>query len=161
MKKVVRFAILFTLIFSMFFLVTCKGGDGGGDGRTTENGTGDGGGGDGINVPSAPSDLTATADPDINGEFYGIYLTWTDNSDNESGFKVETKCYDEEDGYCMFDNYYMEIGTTGANREYFGESAIMFHQIPDGTYYHRVRAYNSEGNSDYSNEASVTIPPHD
>ena len=167
MKKVIRFAILFTLIFSMFFLLTCKGGGGGGGSSSTENGTGDvgdggggggdggggdGGGGGGANGLSAPSGLTATTD-----ESYCIYLTWTDNSDNESDFKIEVKCTQAGAHDCTYPSVYTEIDNVGANYEYYRDCGDNDLPAFEGTFCYRIRAYNSEYSSDYSNEACATV----
>jgi titin len=88
--------------------------------------------------PAAPSDLEATA---VSSS--GIELTWDDNSTNETGFKIERK---KSGGtYVQFATVYNNVTTytnTGLSR--------------DTEYYYRVRAYNSAGNSAYSNEDSAT-----
>lgn len=86
----------------------------------------------------APSDLVATAVSDEQ-----IDLSWTDNSYDESGFKIERK-KDEET--------FTEIDTANANVTSYSDTELS----SDTTYYYRVRAYNDAGNSDYSNEAHAT-----
>jgi alpha-tubulin suppressor-like RCC1 family protein len=73
-----------------------------------------------------------------------VNLSWSDNSNNELGFKVERK--------------------TGADGTYeqiaiLGQDAVSYSNIGlfPGTYYYRVRAYNIYGNSTYSNEIIVVI----
>jgi PKD repeat protein len=70
-------------------------------------------------------------------------LTWTDNSGNETGFKIERSA----DG-----TTFTEIATVGANVTRYQDSGA-----PKG-YYYRVRAYNSAGTSGYSNTYQITPP---
>ena len=92
------------------------------------------------NLPAPPSNLTATATSCTN-----VNLTWTDNSDDETGFKIERK----ESG-----GTYTEIATVTANATTYSDTAAQAQK----TYYYRVVAYNSFGNSSYTSEANVTTP---
>jgi hypothetical protein len=87
--------------------------------------------------PAAPSGLTATRASNSR-----INLTWTDNANNESGFKIERST----DGV----NFAL-IRTVGANITTFANTNL----TNNVRYYYRVRAYNSSGNSPYSNIASA------
>jgi fibronectin type 3 domain-containing protein len=73
-------------------------------------------------------------------------LSWTDNSNNESAFRIERS----SDGGATF----TEIATTGPNVTAYADTGL----TNAGTYYYRVRASNAGGNSDYSNTASATLP---
>ena len=96
--------------------------------------------------PAAPSNLVATA---FSTDW--INLTWTDNSNNEDGFKVE-RCPGTA-SYCGANpGAFVQIATTGANVDYHGDTGL-----PAGTTYtYRVRAYNGSGNSAYSNSSTAT-----
>jgi hypothetical protein len=90
-------------------------------------------------VPLPPSNLTgkATSTTEIN-------LSWTDNSTNELGFKIERK---------TGTGIYSVIYTTNSNIV----TIIDINLIPSTTYTYRVCSYNSTGNSStYSNEITVT-----
>src|ERR1051325_867504 len=94
-----------------------------------------------ITAPQAPSTLAATA-PAYNQ----IDLTWKDNSSSEAGFKIERAAASA--------GPWTQIATNAASDPTYsdtGRSALT-------TYYYRVRSYNSNGNSDYSNVASVQTP---
>ena len=89
--------------------------------------------------PSAPSSLTATA-----ASSSQINLSWTDNSTNETGFKIERKT--------GIGGTYAEIGTVTANVVSYSNTSL----TANTTYYYRVRATNANGDSSYSNEANAT-----
>jgi hypothetical protein len=74
-----------------------------------------------------------------------INLAWTDNSSNETGFKIE-RC---QGAGCT---NFAEIAQVGANTTTYVDTGL----LPLVTYTYRVRAFNSGGNSGYSNTASST-----
>lgn len=92
-----------------------------------------------LSLPPAPSTLSATA-----ASSSRITLTWADNSSNESGFKIERKT--------GVSGTYIQIATAGATITTYLDTGL----AASTTYYYRVRAYNSVGNSSYSNEAFAT-----
>jgi hypothetical protein len=94
-------------------------------------------------TPAPPSDLSATAVSSTQ-----INLSWTDNSFDEQGFRVERSL----DG-----SNFVEIATLNPNVAAFSDTGL----TPNTTYFYRVRAFNSFGNSDPSNVAADTTsdPP--
>ena len=72
-----------------------------------------------------------------------INLSWTDNSTDEMGFRIERR---------TVDSAFMEITTVGADTTSYSDTGL----LPYTTYYYRVRAYNLSENSPYSNQASAT-----
>ncbi len=74
-------------------------------------------------------------------------LTWTDNSDNENGFKVERK-----NGVINSTNPYSEIANV-TTINYNDPTAL-----PNSTYTYRVYAYNNDAESGYSAAAQISIP---
>ncbi|GAI26423.1 unnamed protein product, partial [marine sediment metagenome] len=73
---------------------------------------------------------------------------WTDNSDNETGFAIERS----PDGD---DATYTGIGMVGVDVVSYSDTGL----DPETTYWYRVKAYNLEGPSEYSNTESATTPP--
>jgi unsaturated rhamnogalacturonyl hydrolase len=93
-------------------------------------------------APAAPSNLAAA-----DGVGQSV-LTWTDNSSNETGFKIERKPLGSPDGS------YVEVGSAAANAQSFTDV------VPAGSYTYRVRAVNGPTPSGYSNadDAVVSAP---
>jgi hypothetical protein len=71
---------------------------------------------------------------------------WTDNSTNETGFKVERSS-------SSFGPY-SQIALTAANTAAYSDNGL----TPATTYYYQVRATNSAGDSNFSIAASATTP---
>ena len=82
-----------------------------------------------------------------------IYLGWSDNSSNETGFRVE-RCT----GTMLFcaanPGAWSLLTTTAANVSTFIDNGL----APGTTYVWRVQAFNDVGSSAYSNHLSVTTP---
>ena len=92
-------------------------------------------------IPAAP--LSLIAKPTSSSS---IVLTWKDNSNNETGFKIERKT-----GACDSANEWAQIVTKEANVKTHSNTRL----TANTTYSYRVRAYNTGGNSSYSKCASA------
>ncbi|OHB55678.1 MAG: hypothetical protein A2Y07_09035 [Planctomycetes bacterium GWF2_50_10] len=91
-------------------------------------------------VPDAPTSLNAVV---INP--HQVNLTWTDNSDNETGFRLER---------AIGAGVFAVIQTLAANATAFNDTAA-----PDGsTLNYRVIAFNDVGDSLSSNTATIATP---
>jgi alpha-tubulin suppressor-like RCC1 family protein len=90
--------------------------------------------------PPVASNLTATAVP-VNQ----ARLSWTDNSTDETGFKIERSL----DG-----THFTQIAQLSANTTSYLNRGL----FPGTTYYYRVRAYKSTGGSAPSNVAVAATP---
>jgi len=89
-------------------------------------------------VPTAPSNLSATVQSSTQ-----VNLRWSDNSSNESGFRILRKS--------GVNGAYTTL-TVGANATAYNDSGLTA-----GTqYFYKIRAYNTVGNSADSTEISVT-----
>lgn len=89
--------------------------------------------------PLAPTGLSAVG---VSGT--QITLTWTDGSDNESGFRIERKS--------GIDGTFAEIAVVPTDTVSYGDAGL----VPSATFYYRVRSTNSTANSNYSNIANGT-----
>ncbi len=92
-------------------------------------------------APAAPTALTAWA-----ASSSSIVLDWLDNSSNETGFRIEGK-----PGVCTAANPWVQIAAVGANVITHTNISL----TANAAYSYRVRAYNTAGNSAYSNCASA------
>ncbi len=93
-----------------------------------------------VNTPPAgPSDLTATPFSTT-----AIDLNWRDNASDETAYKVE-RSLSSTSGFT-------EVAVLPDNTTFYHSTGLN----PQTTYYFRVRAINSGGNSAYSNTTSAT-----
>lgn len=114
---------LITFILGIAFVYGCSTSS---DGNTTA-------------VPVPPSNLTGTVAPSTQ-----INLSWTDNSTNETGFKIERK---------TGTGTYAVVGTTATNITTFNDTGLS----QGTTYTYRIFSYNAGGNSPtYSNELTLS-----
>ncbi|MQY58748.1 MAG: hypothetical protein GH144_03960 [Clostridia bacterium] len=90
-------------------------------------------------TPYPPSDLAgvAVSSSEIN-------LTWKDNSADETGFYIYRKTTDN----------YSKVGVMEANATSHTDTGLS----PQTTYSYKVTAYNEGGESDPSNEVTITTP---
>jgi len=89
--------------------------------------------------PAVPSGLAAAKNG--NDE---IDLTWTDNSSDELGFKIERR-FDTE-------THYAQVATVGADITSYDDTGLEAGKA----YTYRVRAYNEAADSDYATSAGTT-----
>lgn len=94
-----------------------------------------------LTAPAAPSSLLAS----IAGAT-SITLDWTDNSDNESGFEIQKRF--------GLTGEWITVDRVRADTVQYTVPGL----ISKSSYYFRVRAYNSAGNSAWSNEANISTP---
>lgn len=91
-------------------------------------------------APATPSGLVAGINP--SNPTSSLVLSWADNASNETGYSVERS----SDG-----RSFAQIGQAGANAGAWTDTGLNSGTV----YYYRVRAFNSSGNSAYSNIGSA------
>ncbi|MBN1669820.1 MAG: fibronectin type III domain-containing protein [Kiritimatiellae bacterium] len=94
-----------------------------------------------LQPPAAPSNLAAAA-----GSSSKVALAWADNSDNEDSFKVDRRTSGTQ--------LWARIATPAANTTAVTDSGL----ASSTSYYYKVKAWNTAGNSPYSSVAAVTTP---
>jgi len=87
---------------------------------------------------ATPTSLTATSISP-----FQINLNWQDNSDNENGFRIERKTVSGSYTVCAIVSF---------NKTSYSDTGLS----PATTYFYRIKAYNTYGESLYSNEATTT-----
>ncbi len=93
-----------------------------------------------IPTPNPPASLEAVAV--VTPTNHKIQLTWGDNSDNEQGFELQRK-----EG-----SFYEVIADLGEKVTSYDDTNVSL----GITYTYRIRAYNDQGYSTFSNESSAT-----
>jgi titin len=73
-----------------------------------------------------------------------VYLSWQDNSYNESSYHIERR---------YSDGSWSEIGSTAGNYTSYTDKKIYANR----TYFYRIRAYGGGSYSGYSDEVSVEV----
>jgi hypothetical protein len=86
-------------------------------------------------LPAAPSALTLAVAKSK------LTLNWTDNANNETGFKIER---------AINGGAFVEVAQVGANVRTFVNTGLS----KSNSYRYRVRAFNADGDSAFSNTAS-------
>lgn len=95
--------------------------------------------------PAAPSNLTLLV-----ASSSQINLAWVDNSTDESGFRVE-RCQGPAASCASF----VQVAQVAPNVTGYNDTSL----TGGTTYTYRLRAYNANGNSAYSNSAEATTSP--
>lgn len=94
----------------------------------------------GVDIIDPPDDLAYDYVSDTT-----ITLTWDDNSDDESGFRIERRIGQDGD--------WQQIATVSRNTESYKYTGLN----PNVKYFFRIRAYNGSGSFDsFSNEVEIT-----
>jgi hypothetical protein len=98
-------------------------------------------------APAAPTNIAATvqAGPQVR-------LTWRDNSNNESGFKVERCSFVAPETTC---SNFAQIAAPGPNSASYVDATV----TGGNSYLYRVAAYNAGGNSTYATLATAVAVP--
>jgi subtilisin family serine protease len=94
---------------------------------------------DATTILAGPSNLSA-----VDASTSKIKLSWTDSSSYESGFKIERKT--------GAGATYSQIAIIAADQTSYNDTGLK----EATTYYYRIRAYDTDEDSDYSNEAGAT-----
>jgi len=97
-------------------------------------------------TPRAPTNLTTAP---VSG-LPRLDLNWTDNASDEQGFRIERA--PDAGGFA---GTYVQIASVGANITTYRNTGLE----ASTRYWYRVRAYNTLGNSGYSNEQSGMVAP--
>jgi hypothetical protein len=95
-------------------------------------------------IPEVPSNIGAQHLADSE-----IVITWTDNSTNETGFKIERATQSSSGEFITW----AEIGTVDANTVTYTDTT----GNRDTVYQYRVRAYNITGNSEYLRDSTLVV----
>src|SRR5436190_3108785 len=91
--------------------------------------------------PAAPSDLTAVVGTDGR-----VNLHWTDNSTNETGFRIVREIRSGT-------NSWFASGGSSVS----GNVTTYSESVAPATYRYKVRSYNARGNSSYTPAVTVTV----
>ena len=94
-------------------------------------------------VPKPPSDLVAES-----ASAFEINLSWTDNSDDEDGFKIERTRYG---------GIFSLVAIVGPDESSYTDAELN----PYTTYYYRINSFNNAGDSDYTGQALATTLQED
>jgi PKD repeat protein len=97
----------------------------------------------GISVTTNPNLITAPSNLTGKGVKGSATLSWRDNSNNETGFTIERAA----SGSSTF----TQVGSVAANTTSFKDT------VSRGNYVYRVRAFNANATSAYSNSATVSV----
>lgn len=97
-----------------------------------------------VQQPIAPTNLTAIAQ-----SFDRVLLRWKDNSDNETGFQIERRLTtDPDESFAL-------VATAPKNAVEFVNTGL----VSNTSYTYRLRAVNTNYQSDYSNNRIIRTQP--
>jgi acid phosphatase type 7 len=99
-------------------------------------------------LPAAPGSLVATAT-----SLTAVSLQWIDSASNEDGFSIE-RCSDTAAQCNGTPSSFAQIAQNPANETAFADATA----AASTTYSYRIRAFNTAGDSTYSNTAEATTP---
>ncbi|MBI5101154.1 MAG: SMP-30/gluconolactonase/LRE family protein [Nitrospirae bacterium] len=94
-------------------------------------------------IPAAPSNLTAA---EVDPVTPHVNLSWNDNSDNETGFRIERASNNGQ---------FLPLNTVGPGAGSYVDTAIAAFTV----YSYRVLAFNATGDSIFSNTATTQLAP--
>lgn len=94
--------------------------------------------------PNPPTNLKA-----FHKSKTSLVISWQDNSNNESGFRIERRMASSQ--------IWGQKATTGPDVSVFEDTGLP----EETTYYYRIKAYNAAGESRYSNIASANTGEYD
>lgn len=90
--------------------------------------------------PAAATELQTTA-----RSAQEVVLSWKDNADNEDGYKIERRLQNDPS------SSYTELAKTGANITTYADTTVS----PETSYCYRVKAFNGNGESEYTQESCI------
>ena len=125
-----------TVYFYQVFASNAAG-DSAGSNEASGTTTSDGG----STLPAIPAGLLVTAT-----SITSVSLSWNDASTNETGFRIQRKM--------GTNGIWAEVGTVGANVTLWQDSSL----VSNAVYFYKIASFNLIGESNYTNEMSVTIP---
>ncbi|MGZ3690347.1 MAG: fibronectin type III domain-containing protein [Pseudobdellovibrio sp.] len=118
-------------------------------GSTTNNNSASNNSSTSIPAPPGQLALVASSSKQIN-------LTWSDNSSDESGFKIERAVTGGGPlSGASGPGSFSVVGSVGANVTSYSDTGL----IENTLYYYRITSYNSAGNSTYSAVMSIKTQP--
>lgn len=94
-----------------------------------------------INFPKAPTNLNGELSS-LKSTNPGLKLSWKNNSTNETGFSIEKS---------LDNKLFISIATISNNSNSYVDQDVEINK----KYYYRVKAYNNNGGSSYSNVAKI------
>ena len=98
----------------------------------------------GITVSAAPAPPTAPSNATASASGRTVTVRWTDRSSNETGFYIERAAKAKSP-------VFTRVGQAGAN------ATALVETVTANTWIYRVQAFNANGASGYSNQATIRV----